>query len=353
VAASLAAPLLGRAADAAQPVPPGAPRATPPAVPTPSPAQLPVARLEPLDIDLRGFEYPFPVRFMPVVGTGVPPGTHMAFMDVRPMLAGNGTTVILMHGRNFPSSYWQHTATNLSARGYRVIVPDQIGFGKSSKAAMPYSFAFWADTTAALAKMLQVKKAVVLGHSIGGIMATTLAVQYPDLVTKLVLEDPLGLEDYRTLVPEVADDVLYERELKLTPDAYREQLKTAYFPTWKPEYEQFVTIRARQMLDKAYPRWVRSYIQSYQLLHETPIAQALGTLAIPVTIIVGESDTNAPGKAYAPEAVRAQLGHNADLAAQLAPKLQHGTAITLPNLGHVPHLEDPNAFDDAFAKALA
>jgi pimeloyl-ACP methyl ester carboxylesterase len=183
-------------------------------------------------------------------------------------------------------------------------------------------------------------------------MATTLAVQHPDLVTKLVLEDPLGLEDYRTLVPEVTDDFLYDRELKLTPDEYREQLKSAYFPTWKPEYEQFVTIRARQMLDKKYPIWVRSYIQSYQLLHKTPIAEPLATLGIPVTIIVGESDRNAPGKAYAPEAVRAQLGHNADLATQLAPKLKHGAAITLPNLGHVPHLDDPSAFDDAFAKAL-
>jgi pimeloyl-ACP methyl ester carboxylesterase len=275
-------------------------------------------------------------------------------MDVLPMIERpTAPVVFLMHGRNFPSSYWQRVIVNLSARGYRVIVPDQIGFNKSSKAEMPYSFSFWADNTAALAKMLKVKSAIVVAHSIGGIMATTLAAEHPGLVSRLILEDPLGLEDYRVLVPEVTNDFLFEREIKLTPDEYREQLKAAYFPVWKPEYEIFVTIRARLAKDKKYPQWVRAYIQSYQLLHKTPISQTLMSLDMPIAIIVGERDTNAPGKAYAPEAVRSQLGHNPDLAVALAPKLKKGTTVTLPGLGHVPHLDDVTAFDGALEKALA
>ncbi len=356
MAFGLALPLaLATRALAAPPATLGDAPATPPPLPPGStaPPRVLVApeKLAPLDIEMRGYEYPFPVKFFPI--KDAPAGTRMAYMDVKPMLGDTGPAAILMHGRNFPSSYWERVATALSARGYRVIIPDQVGFGKSTKAEMPYSFAFWAENTAALAAQLKVKSAVVIGHSIGGIMATTLAAAHPELVSRLVLEDPLGLEDYRTLVPEVTDDFLFDRETKLTPDAYREFLKTSYFPNFKPEYEAYVTIRARQMLDKKYPQWVRSYIQSYQLLHKTPIAATLASLPMPVTMIVGEKDNNAPGKAYAPEAVRAQLGKNADLAVALAPKLKKGAAITLAGLGHVPHLDDIAAFDTALEKALA
>lgn len=58
---------------------------------------------------------------------------EMAYMDVRPERA-NGTAVLLLHGKNFSGAYWERTIRALTAGGYRVIVPDQIGFGSSSSA---------------------------------------------------------------------------------------------------------------------------------------------------------------------------------------------------------------------------
>src|SRR6202521_2915818 len=85
---------------------------------------------EPYGIDLEGFAYPYPVSMLPLNNDGEQ--VRMAYMDVAPAQP-NGRTVVLLHGRNFPSSYWAPEIKTLADAGYRVVVPDQIGFGKSSK----------------------------------------------------------------------------------------------------------------------------------------------------------------------------------------------------------------------------
>src|ERR1700710_976284 len=90
------------------------------------------ATREPYGIGLEGFAYPYPVSMLPLVNDGEQ--VRMAYMDVA-AAAPNGRTVVLLHGRNFPSSYWAPVIKTLSEAGYRVVVPDQVGFGKSSKPA--------------------------------------------------------------------------------------------------------------------------------------------------------------------------------------------------------------------------
>src|SRR5688500_10666147 len=61
----------------------------------------------------------------------------MAYMDVAPAKA-NGNTVLLLHGKNFNGYYWKDVIAFLSATGYRVIVPDQVGWGRSDKPNIHY-----------------------------------------------------------------------------------------------------------------------------------------------------------------------------------------------------------------------
>ena len=88
-------------------------------------AAEPAAR-EPYGIGLEGFAYPYPVHLLPLVNDGEQ--VRMAYMDVAPAQP-NGRSVVLLHGRNFPSSYWAPVIKMLGDAGYRVVVPDQIGFG--------------------------------------------------------------------------------------------------------------------------------------------------------------------------------------------------------------------------------
>src|SRR5687768_1347706 len=85
-----------------------------------------------ISITLDNVRYPYPVKYFPVNTEGQ--DLRMAYMDVSPTQLSNGRTVVLFHGKNFGGYYWGEVIKSLTSRGFRVIVPDQIGFGKSSKA---------------------------------------------------------------------------------------------------------------------------------------------------------------------------------------------------------------------------
>src|SRR6202000_1127190 len=90
------------------------------------------------DILLRTYPYPFPVSYLDL--NSQHQQLKMAYMDVKPQNP-NGKVVVLLHGKNFGGAYWKTTIAALTKDGYRVIVPDQIGFGKSAK-PVGYQFTF-------------------------------------------------------------------------------------------------------------------------------------------------------------------------------------------------------------------
>ncbi|HEY1121931.1 MAG TPA: alpha/beta hydrolase, partial [Haloferula sp.] len=144
-----------------------------------------------LDAGLTDFKYPFEVQELPLKEQGHE--LKMAYMDVKPSAAANGRPVLLLHGKNFSGAYWERTAKELSGRGFRVILPDQIGFGKSSKPTdIQYSFQMMAAHTKALLDHLGIDKATVVAHSMGGMVGTRFALMYPAVAEKLVLVNPIG-----------------------------------------------------------------------------------------------------------------------------------------------------------------
>ena len=178
---------------------------------------------EPYGIALEGFAYPYPVHLLPVVNDGEQ--LSMAYMDVAPQQP-NGRTVVLLHGRNFPSSYWAPVITMLSEAGFRVVVPDQIGFGKSSKPQGELHFDTLARNTIALLDHLKIDKAEDVAHSLVGKLGVRIARAYPDRVAHLVLTAPIGLEDYRLYVPPTPTEKMIESADKLTSEGNRKQLQT-------------------------------------------------------------------------------------------------------------------------------
>src|SRR5258705_11235469 len=147
------------------------------------------AQREPYGIGLEGFAYPYPVHLLPLVNDGEQ--VRMAYMAVA-AAQPNGRTVVLLHGRNFPSSYWARVIKMLSDAGYRVVVPDQIGFGKSSKPAGELHFDTLARNTIALLDHLKIDKAEVVAHSLAAMLVARIARASPDRVAHLVLTAPIG-----------------------------------------------------------------------------------------------------------------------------------------------------------------
>jgi pimeloyl-ACP methyl ester carboxylesterase len=269
---------------------------------------------EPLGIGLETWPYPHTVQFMPLEVRGH--HLRMAFMDVAPQGTPNGHTVVLLHGKNFDSSYWSCTIDFLTAAGFRVIVPDQIGFNKSSKRDIDYSFDFLAANTARLLDTLNVQAVDVLGHSTGGMLAVRFARTYSHRVKRLVLEDPIGLEDYRLFIPPQETETLFEAERHQTVEQYRAFIKR-YFPVLPPaQYEPFVEWRARVGLSGEFDRYVTTVALTYQMIYRQPVRYEYYLLQMPVLLIVGEQDRTTPLRAYAPPDVAANMGNYPVMAQQ-------------------------------------
>jgi pimeloyl-ACP methyl ester carboxylesterase len=306
---------------------------------------------QPLGIALEGFPYPYPVKMLPLVQEGE--RLRMAYLDVAPKSEANGRTVLLLHGRNFPSSYWQGAIEALAARGYRVVVPDQIGFAKSSKPAFDLHFDQLARNTAALLDELQIDKVDIVGHSMGGMLAVRFARTYPERVERIVLAAPIGLEDYRLYVPPVPLERLMELEDKVTAESYHNQLIKGYSLTLPPEaLDPYVGTRIRVKGSAEYPRWLRAFANSYQMIWREPVVHEIPLLPQKVLFIMGENDHLAPGRDFAPEPLRGQMGQNAKLAQDLAAKMKRGRVEIFEGIGHLVHLEAPQRFNDVVLRFL-
>jgi pimeloyl-ACP methyl ester carboxylesterase len=113
---------------------------------------------------------------------------------------GSGPAVLMLHGIAGDGGDWSWLATDLAA-DHRVVVVDHRGHGRSTANAGPYDARTLAGDAAKVLRHLSIENAVVVGHSLGGLVASALAVEWPDIVTALVLVDPAyGFTD-EALVP--------------------------------------------------------------------------------------------------------------------------------------------------------
>jgi pimeloyl-ACP methyl ester carboxylesterase len=296
----------------------------------------------PGSITYEGIPYPYPVQTMPLKLYGQ--DVRMAYMDVPPEGTANGHTVVLFHGMNFGGLYFEGPINVLRKEGYRVIVPDQIGFGRSSKPIIPYNFHDMAANTRKLLATLNVTKAIIMGHSMGGMLAARFAATYTDLTERVIIYDPIGLTDVRWERPWTSTEEAYERTMAQTQDQLYQGFYATihrYFPmpgAWKPEYENYVRILYAPTLSSEWPRlaMVRATYQGMPYLD--PVVHDWAHIKCKALVIGGDKD----GQDFP-----AQARHIAD-------SIPNGNAtlVLLPNLGHVPHLESPEVFYPALLKFL-
>jgi pimeloyl-ACP methyl ester carboxylesterase len=301
---------------------------------------------------LEGFAYPWPVTLYKFQSQGQ--ALEMAYMDVKPSTS-NGRTAVLLHGKNFCAATWESTITALSQAGYRVIAPDQIGFCKSSK-PQQYQFSFQqlADNTHALLHSLGIPRAIMIGHSTGGMLGIRYSVMYPSEVEHLVLVDPIGLEDWKARgVPWQSVDDWYKRELQTTAERIRSYERATYYAgTWKPAYETWV-----QMLAGMYRGTGRTQVAwdsalLYDMIYTQPVIYEIHALKMPVLLIIGDKDTTAIGKDLAPPDIRATLGDYPVLGKKAAAAIPHAQLVEFADLGHAPQIQAPDRFHRALIDGL-
>lgn len=307
--------------------------------------------VERFGVDLEHFAYPWPVETMPVeVGDSE---AQMAFMDLAPDRP-NGRSVVLLHGKNFCGATWEDTAQALLGAGYRVLIPDQIGFCKSSKPReAQYTFAMLASFTRKLMERQGIAQAAIVGHSTGGMLAMHFAHAYPDATRQLVLINPLGLTDRMAEgVPYVPLSQLIAQERAKDYEAIRRyQLETYYHGHWKPRYDRWVRMLAGQYASG--DAVAHAQAKTSEMILTQPISQHIEGIAMPVTLMIGMRDTTTFGKGQAPQEVQRRLDAIPALAQSAAPRFPAATLVTFDDLGHSPQVEAPEVFEPRLLQALA
>ena len=296
-----------------------------------------------LDIKLSNYEYPYSVSTIQLsIQDQI---LEMAYMDIKPDNY-NGNNIVLMHGKNFNGAYWKTTIDALQKEGYRIIVPDQIGFGKSSKPQhFQYTFQQLAQNTKTLLDSIGVTKTAILGHSMGGMLATRFALMYPENTTKLILENPIGLEDWKLKVPYKPVEWWYQNELKNNYKSIKKyQLESYYDNKWKPEYEQWVNLLAGWTLNSDYKTIAWNAALTYDMIFTQPVIYEFEEISSPTLLIIGTRDRTALGKALVEDTIRDQMGLYNELGKKAQRKIPNSKLIEIENVGHLPHIEQFDSF---------
>jgi len=277
--------------------------------------------------------YPYPSSYLPFTTYGQE--VRLAYMDVPPMGTPNGHTVVLFHGMNFAGFYWGGPIDALRKEGFRVVVPDQIGFGRSSKPVIPYNFHDMAANTRRVLQQLKVERVMIVGHSMGGMLAARFATQYPEMTERVVIYNPIGVTDPRWERPWTSTDDGYKRNLEATYQTVRAALfrYVSHKPAaWNAEFERYARIRYSWTLSSEWARLAMVQAIISQITYLDPVVDDWAHIKAPTLAFGGAEDSLAgPAKVFQ---------DRMKFIAESVPNAQ-GRLHLLPGLGHVPHLEDP------------
>lgn len=301
------------------------------------------------DKELSEYKYPFKVEFYKFKSQKK--NLKMAYMDLNKM----GTkSIVLLHGKNFSGFYWERIARELVKRGFRVIIPDQIGFGKSSKPDF-YQFSFYnlALNTKNLLDSLGIKKSILVGHSMGGMLATHFTYLYPQAVRQLVMINPIGLEPYLKYVEFKDPEFFYQMELSKTPEKFKAYQKKNYYDgKWKSEYDSLLVPYSGQMRGKDWPIVAWNNALTYGPIFNEDITSKFGDISQPVLLIIGTRDKTGPGRNWKKDGVKEVLGNYRKLALKTKLSFKNSKLFRLSGLGHMPQFEDYDKFSNVFYKNL-
>ena len=115
-------------------------------------------------------------------------------ININYMVAGQGEPLVMIAGFSADQSLWKSQLPAFKKQ-FQMVIFDNRGVGKSDKPQGPYSPKMMSEDTIKLMDYLNIKKAHILGHSMGGLIAQEIAINYPERVMKLILASTWAYQD--------------------------------------------------------------------------------------------------------------------------------------------------------------
>jgi pimeloyl-ACP methyl ester carboxylesterase len=174
----------------------------------------------------------------------------------------------------------------------------------------------------------------------GGMVGARFSLMYPEMVEKLILENPIGLEDWKVKVPYLSVDAWYQIELKQNYNTFKQyEQENYYHGTWKPEYDKLLEFEAGWTLSKDYNRIAWNSALAYDMIYTQPVCYEFENIKVPTLLIIGQLDRTAMGKTLVSDEVKKTLGNYPEF-----DKIKGSKLVELDGLGHVPHIEGFDRF---------
>jgi pimeloyl-ACP methyl ester carboxylesterase len=279
---------------------------------------------------------PLPVQHLEVDGVDV------AYVDS----GGDGPPIVLVHGLSSSIGFWEYQVPTL-ARTHRVLALDLPGYGSSGRPDAPFTPPWYAGVVAGFMDAVGVPSAVVLGHSMGGQIALTLALDRPEKVEALVLSAPAGFERFTPGAARLMKDFWHEgKALEATEEELRHTFTRVVFNRPDEGVERLLEERVRMRGTPAFAGTSVAVSRSIAGMVDHPVLERLGEIRVPTLIVYGTDDRMIPNPIFTGGFTRtvAEAGHAAIAGSEL---------VMMPGAGHTVHHDAPEAFDAAVQQFLA
>jgi pimeloyl-ACP methyl ester carboxylesterase len=268
-------------------------------------------------------------------------GVDIAYVDS----GGTGSPIVFVHGLSSYTSFWEYQIPAFTGE-HRVLALDLPGYGASARPDAPCTPPWYANVVSAWMTAVGVDKATVVGHSMGGQIALTLAITAPERVERLVLSAPAGLEPFNPGAAKFMKDFWTERRaIGTTEEQVRANFLTQVFNRRDAGVERLIEERVRLGLSPRFAGTSVAVARSVAGMLDYPVRERLGQVKVPTLVVFGTADRMIPNPIFTGGATRS-------IARVAEERIPGARVVMIPGAGHTVHHDAPDAFNTALKEFL-
>jgi pimeloyl-ACP methyl ester carboxylesterase len=256
-------------------------------------------------------------------------------LDISYVKEGNGNkTLLFLHGLSSNSDAWSKNIETLS-KNHTCIALDLPGYGKSSKPKVNYTPTFFADVVYQFLQKLKLKNVVLVGHSMGGQASIKMAVQYPEVIDKLILVAPAGLEQFTKTEGDMIRNIYTSEMVKYTTD---EQIRKNYalnFYKQPEDVSKMIEDRINIKSSSDFDAHCEAIVKSVSGMIDDPVFENLKDINQKTLVIFGKNDMLIPNRYFHPTLSIERIGEIAKEQIKLV------TVEYIDESGHFVQFEKP------------
>ncbi len=269
----------------------------------------------------------------PVVKTQIEPGLTIVHTAM-----GDGSPVVFIHGLGSYIPAWNKNLLPLS-KHFRCIAIDLPGYGKSSKSLHPGTMDYYAEVVIKLMDKLGINKFNICGHSMGGVIAFKLAIEFPERVDKLFLSAPGGAETYSEDEKLLVENFISTERMINNDDKQIRNNVMVNFHHFPLDAQFMISDRIAIRKAGEFPLHAEIIARSASGVINSDVPFRLSGVKSKTMIIFGDNDKMIPNRFVHPELTPQKM---IDTFKQ---NIQSVNIKIYPECGHFPQFEHPETFN--------